>query len=70
MTIETIVRRLKDCRHVVVFSGAGTSAESGIPTSGMPLQAFGKILTLLDWQLLKRSGPIPAWCGDGTSGGG
>lgn len=32
MTIETIVRRLKDCRHVVVFSGAGTSAESGIPT--------------------------------------
>ena len=30
--IERVARLLRDARHVVVFTGAGVSAESGIPT--------------------------------------
>jgi NAD-dependent deacetylase len=29
---ETLIERLRNARHVVVFSGAGVSAESGVPT--------------------------------------
>lgn len=32
MTISTLAKRLQDARHVVIFTGAGVSAESGIPT--------------------------------------
>lgn len=32
MTLETIVSRLQEAQNVVVFTGAGVSAESGIPT--------------------------------------
>ena len=32
MTLETIALRLKTAKRVVVFTGAGVSAESGIPT--------------------------------------
>jgi NAD-dependent deacetylase len=32
MTTGTLARQLKDAQHVVVFTGAGASAESGIPT--------------------------------------
>jgi len=29
---EEIIIKLRDAKHVVVFTGAGVSAESGIPT--------------------------------------
>jgi NAD-dependent deacetylase len=32
MPISTIAKLLKEARHVVIFTGAGVSAESGIPT--------------------------------------
>ena len=32
MSISTIVKRLQAAKHIVVFTGAGVSAESGIPT--------------------------------------
>ena len=32
MTIESVAALLRDARHVVVFTGAGVSAESGVPT--------------------------------------
>lgn len=32
MSISAIVKRLQETKHVVVFTGAGVSAESGIPT--------------------------------------
>ena len=32
MTTSTLDQQLRDARHVVVFTGAGASAESGIPT--------------------------------------
>lgn len=32
MTISTLAQRLREAQHVVVFTGAGASAESGIPT--------------------------------------
>ena len=32
MVTSTLAQRLRDARHVVVFTGAGASAESGIPT--------------------------------------
>lgn len=32
MTINTTAQLLREAKHVVVFSGAGASAESGIPT--------------------------------------
>jgi len=32
MVINSVVERLRQARHVTVFTGAGVSAESGIPT--------------------------------------
>lgn len=32
MTADTLAQQLRIARHVVVFTGAGASAESGIPT--------------------------------------
>lgn len=32
MTTDTVTQRLQKAKHVVVFTGAGASAESGIPT--------------------------------------
>ncbi|RMS55681.1 hypothetical protein ALP64_201844 [Pseudomonas syringae pv. actinidiae] len=32
MTISTLAQQLQEAQHVVVFTGAGASAESGIPT--------------------------------------
>lgn len=32
MTISSLAERLREAQHVVVFTGAGASAESGIPT--------------------------------------
>jgi NAD-dependent deacetylase len=32
MPLTTIAKLLQDARHVIVFTGAGVSAESGIPT--------------------------------------
>ena len=32
MTIESVAALLQEARHVVVFTGAGVSAESGVPT--------------------------------------
>lgn len=32
MTTSTLAKRLREAQHVVVFTGAGASAESGIPT--------------------------------------
>lgn len=32
MPISTIVKLLQEAKHVVIFTGAGVSAESGIPT--------------------------------------
>lgn len=32
MTTITLAQQLPEAQHVVVFTGAGTSAESGIPT--------------------------------------
>ena len=32
MTLPTLVDALRKARHVVVFTGAGVSAESGVPT--------------------------------------
>ena len=29
---DDLLRALRDARHIVVFTGAGVSAESGIPT--------------------------------------
>ena len=32
MTTNTLAQQLRKAQHVVVFTGAGASAESGIPT--------------------------------------
>lgn len=32
MPLTTIAKLLQEARHVVIFTGAGVSAESGIPT--------------------------------------
>ncbi len=32
MATDTVTQRLQEAKHVVVFTGAGASAESGIPT--------------------------------------
>lgn len=32
MTMDAAARLLREAKHVVVFTGAGASAESGIPT--------------------------------------
>lgn len=32
MPLSTIVKLLQEAKHVVIFTGAGVSAESGIPT--------------------------------------
>ena len=32
MTVSTLVQQLRMAQHVVVFTGAGASTESGIPT--------------------------------------
>lgn len=32
MTTSSLAERLREAQHVVVFTGAGASAESGIPT--------------------------------------
>ena len=32
MATDTVTQRLLEAKHVVVFTGAGASAESGIPT--------------------------------------
>lgn len=32
MTSSTLAQQFRDAQHIVVFTGAGASAESGIPT--------------------------------------
>ena len=32
MTINSLAERLREAQHILVFTGAGASAESGIPT--------------------------------------
>lgn len=38
--VQDAVRALRKARHIAVFTGAGISAESGIPTFRDPLTGF------------------------------
>ena len=60
--IDDCLALLRQAEHVVVFTGAGVSAESGIPT-------FRDALTGL-WLRQKPSELTRLWSGDGTNGGG
>jgi hypothetical protein len=60
-------QKLHAATSVAVITGAGVSAESGIPTfrgSG----ACGINFRLKIWLLPKDSNATPGWCGNGTPG--
>ena len=59
---------LRDARHVVVFTGAGVSAESGVPTFRDALTGLWERFDVTE--LARRTGfaAIPRSSGAGTSG--
>lgn len=68
MPVNSVAERLRQANHVTVFTGAGVSAESGIPTFRDALTGLWERFDPPDWRLQKRIEPIRASAGDGTNG--
>lgn len=66
--MRAVVELLAGARRLVIFTGAGVSAESGIPTFR---DALGGLWARYDpgpWPRPRPSPTIPRWSGAGTSG--
>ena len=67
--IERVGQWLRDASHVVVFTGAGFSAESGIPTFRDALTRLWARFDPVALATAKAFRNDPPWCGAGMSGG-
>jgi NAD-dependent SIR2 family protein deacetylase len=68
MPFSAVAKHLRAAKHVVVFTGAGASAESGIPTFRDALTGLWETSMHRSSRQPKRSVQIQAFAGDGTSG--
>ncbi|MGF7122658.1 hypothetical protein J2X34_003080 [Rhodococcus sp. BE178] len=64
-----LVGAARAARRVVVFSGAGMSAESGVPTFRDAQTGLWERFEPAELATPRRGTATAAWCGRGTSGG-
>ncbi len=65
MTTSSLAQQLREARHVVFFTGAGASAESGIPTYRDALMGRWSASILLNLPPAMHSEQIQHCVGDG-----
>lgn len=70
MITRSLAEQLRNAQHVVVFTGAGASAESGIPTFRNALTGLWERFDPAHLRPAKHSELIHHCVGDGTSGAG
>ncbi|RDL14412.1 NAD-dependent deacetylase [Pseudomonas sp. URMO17WK12:I10] len=70
MAINAIAQRLREAKRVVVFTGAGVSAESGISTFRDALTGLWKRFDPTQLATAEAYGADPSLSWDGTSGAG
>ena len=60
---------LRNARHIAVFTGAGVSAESGIPTFRDAQTGLWEKFDVANLLVLQLTGMIKHWYGVGMNGG-
>lgn len=68
MPIATIAKQLQNATHVVIFTGAGASAESGIPTFRDALTGLWQNFHASKLALRQHSAQSQLCAGGGTNG--
>lgn len=67
MTSSFLAKRLREAQHVVVFTGAGASAESGIPTFRDALTGLWERFDPAQLATSEAFRADPALCWDGMT---
>lgn len=67
--LETVHNWVRDARHIAVLTGAGVSAESGVPTFRDAQTGYWAQFRAEDMATEAGFRPIPSVCGTGTCTG-
>lgn len=70
MPISTLAQQLRKAQHVVVFTGAGASVESGIPTFRDALTGLWERFNSAQLATPEAYRADPSLCWGGTNGAG
>ena len=68
MIPEGLIGALRAAGHVMLLTGAGISAESGLATFRAPLTGLWENFNPMDFATLHALNQTPRWCGAGMSG--